>query len=215
MADDSIGILGSGDVGNALATGFARHGWAVTLGTRRTEALREWLDGTDGDISVGSFPDAASFGDVVVLAVRGDAVEDVLGLAGRHRFAGSLVLDATNPLDFSGEGPPHLLFGGTDSLGERVQSWLPDARVVKCFNTVSNAQMLDPEFESETPPMLICGDDAGAKDRTGAILVELGWPGAFDVGTIESSRYLEAMVPLRVRVGATLDTWRHAVAFVE
>lgn len=214
MASNSIGIVGSGDVATALGRGFARHGWAVRLGTRRPEALQSWLEETEGDVSVGSFAEAAEFGDVVVLAVRGDAVEDVLTLAGPEHFAGKLVLDTTNPLDFSEGGPPHLLFGGTDSLGERIQSRLPDARVVKCFNTVPNAQMIDPEFEEGTPPMLICGDDDGAKARTEAVLVEMGWPGALDVGDVRSARYLEALVPLWVRVGAILDTSSHAFAVV-
>ncbi|WP_227353917.1 NADPH-dependent F420 reductase [Haladaptatus salinisoli] len=212
MTDQRIGILGSGDVAKALGRGFAKHGREVKLGTRTPEKLRTWSAETEGTVSVGSFSDAASFGDVVVLAVLGAAAEDVLELAGSENVAGKLVLDTTNPLDFSGDGPPGLLFGGTDSSGERVQAALPDAHVVKCFNTVSNAQMVDPEFEGETPPMMICGDDDDAKARTEAILTEFGWPGALDVGPIESSRYLEALVPLWVRIGANLDTWKHAFA---
>ncbi|MFB6130608.1 MAG: NADPH-dependent F420 reductase [Salinigranum sp.] len=215
MSDERIGVLGSGDVGRALGRGFARHGWDVKVGTRDPEKLEEWLEETEGSASVGSFAEAAGHGDVAVLAVRGAATMDVLDLAGPENFAGTLVLDATNPLDFSAEGGPHLLFGGTDSLGERVQAALPDARVVKCFNTVSNAQMVDPQFEGETPEMMICGDDADAKAKTEEILVELGWPGALDVGGIESSRYLEALVPLWVRVGGIRETWMHAFTVVE
>lgn len=215
MSDERVGILGSGDVGQALGRGFARHGWDVMLGTRSPEKLQEWLDETEGTVSVGSFAEATAHGDVVILATVGDAVEDVIDLAGAETFTGRLVLDATNPLDFSGGAPPHLLFGGTDSLGERIQAALPGAAVVKCFNTVSNAQMVDPDFEEGTPPMMICGNDADAKERTEAILVELGWPGALDVGDIESARYLEAMVPLWVRVGTVLDTWMHAFKAVQ
>ncbi|MFC6826632.1 NADPH-dependent F420 reductase [Halopelagius fulvigenes] len=212
MSNERIGILGSGDVGQALGSGFARHGWDVKLGTRSPETLRQWADETDSTVSVGSFAAAAAHCDFVVLAVLGEAAADVLDLVGAETFADKLVLDTTNPLDFSGGMPPHLLFGGTDSLGERVQARIPDARVVKCFNTVSNAQMIDSVFQEETPPMMICGDDADAKERTEAILVELGWPGALDVGDITSARYLEALVPLWVRVGAEFDTWSHAFA---
>lgn len=210
MSSERIGILGSGAVGRALGRGLARRGWDVKLGTRSPEKLQEWLDEVDGTASVGSFAEAAAYGDIVVLAVLGSAAEDVLDEAERGNFAGKLVLDATNPLDFSGGMPPHLLFGGTDSLGERIQARLPDASVVKCFNTVSNEQMVDPKFEEGTPQMMICGDDANAKERTDSILVELGWPGAMDVGDIRSARYLEALVPLWVRVGTVLDTWMHA-----
>lgn len=215
MSSRQVGILGSGDVSKALGRGFVRYGWEVKLGTRTPEKLEEWKTETGEAASVGSFSDAASFGDVVALAVQGAAVADVLDSAGPEDFNGKLVLDATNPLDFSREGPPTLLFGGTDSLGERVQATLSDADVVKCFNTVSNAQMIDPAFEDETPPMMICGNDDDAKTRAEDILVEFGWPGALDVGPIESSRYLEALVPLWVRVGAKLDTWNHAFTVVQ
>lgn len=210
MADERVGILGSGDVGRALGRGFARHGRDAMVGTRSPDDLREWAEREGEGVSVGTFAEAAAHGDVVVLAVRGDVVDDVLELAGHDRFAGKLVIDATNPLDFSGGTPPHLFVGGNDSLGERVQAALPDAHVVKCFNTVSNGQMVDPAFEEGTPPMLLCGNDAGAKERTGEILRELGWPEAMDVGDITASRYLEALVPLWVRVGSVLDTYGHA-----
>lgn len=219
MAAKRIGILGSGDVGRALGAGFARHGWNVVIGTRDPEKLQDWLaevegaDRTTGNVAVGSFADAAGHGDVAVLAVRGEAAEAVIDLAGPDRLSGTLLLDASNPLDFS-VSPPGLLYGGTDSLGERVQAMLPDTRVVKCFSTVSNTQMVDPAFEDETPPMLICGDDETAKARTGAILEELGWPGALDVGDVTAARYLEALVPLWVRVGARLGTYEHAFAVV-
>lgn len=217
MASERIGILGSGDVGRALGRGFAGRGWDVRVGTRSPESLAEWVaevEASGGSAAAGSFADAASHGDVAVLAVRGDIALEALDLAGPENLAGSLVLDATNPLDFSGERPPHLLFGGTDSLGERVQAALPDAKVVKCFNTVSNTRMVDPSFEGGTPPMFVCGDDVGAKARAEGLLAELGWPGVLDVGDIRSSRYLEALVPLWVRVGAVLDTYEHAFAVV-
>ena len=134
-------------------------------------------DGDGGDRLGRVVRRAASHGDVVVLAVRGTADDDVLDLAGPETFAGKLVLDATNPLDFSGGAPPHLTVGGTDSLGERIQARLPEASVVKRFNTVSNAQMVDPDFEEGAPPVFVCGDDADANVRTEEILVELGWPG--------------------------------------
>ncbi|MFC7006414.1 NADPH-dependent F420 reductase [Halalkalicoccus salilacus] len=162
MADERIGVLGSGDVGRALGRGFARHGWDVKLGTHSPERLQDWLgevEGAGGAVSVGSFAEAAAHGDMAVLAVLGE-VADVLDLAGPENFAGTLVLDATNPLDFSGGAPPGLLFCGTDSLGERIQASLPDASVVKCFNTVSTAQMVDPSFEEGA-----ADDDLGQRRR--------------------------------------------------
>lgn len=215
MADERIGILGSGDVGKTLAHGFDERGWDVKLGTSRQGTLREWAAETTRDVSVGPFEAAADHGDVVVLAVKGEATMDVLELAGHDNFVDALVLDATNPLDLSGGMPPDLLFGGTDSLGEHVQAALPDSYVVKCFNTVSHTQMVDPDFEQGTPKMLLCGNDEGAKDRTAGILRSFGWPGAMDCGDIVAARYLEALVPLWVRVGGVLDTYGHAFAVVE
>ncbi|WP_224334998.1 hypothetical protein [Haloprofundus halobius] len=86
---------------------------------------------------------------------------------------------------------------------------------MKCFNTVSNAQMVDPHFEAETPPMFVCGNDVGAKREVEELLVEFGWPSAMDVGDITGARYLEALVPLWVRVGQQLGTYGHAFAVVE
>lgn len=207
---DKVGILGSGDVAKALGRGFAKHGFDVKLGTRDPKKLDAWMKETKGKVSVGTFADAARHGEIVVLAVLGTAAEDVVRQAGVANLAGKLVLDATNPLDVSKGIPPGLFVGTTDSLAERLQRLAPAAKVVKCFNTVSNPQMIDPKFAEGTPPMLIAGNDADAKKRTEALLVSLGWPGVLDVGGLDGARWLEALVPLWVRAGLALDTWGHA-----
>ncbi|HYA10148.1 MAG TPA: NAD(P)-binding domain-containing protein [Thermoplasmata archaeon] len=209
-----VGILGSGDVAKALGRGFAAHGYEVMLGTRDPKKLDAWKKETDGKVAVGTFAQAAAHGPTVVLATHGAATEAVLDQAGPQHFRGKLVLDATNPLDFSRGMPPGLLFGLTDSLGERVQRKLPDAKVVKCFNTVSNVKMVDPKFAAGPARMWICGNDAEAKRATEGILRELGWAGALDVGAIDGARWLEAMVPLWVRVGVALNTWEHMLQLV-
>ena len=208
-----IGVLGSGDAGRSLGKGFARHGLDVMVGTRDPSKLKDWQAETHG--KVGSFQDAAKHGDVVILALSGEGTQAALDLAGPENFSGKLVLDATNPLAFPDDGLPELFVGTTDSLGERVQRKLPGARVVKCFNTVGNAQMVDPKFKEGTPPMLICGNDAGAKKETEQILQSIGWPGATDVGGIDGARWLEALVPLWVRVAAPRNAWGHAFKSVE
>ncbi|HTP54696.1 MAG TPA: NAD(P)-binding domain-containing protein [Thermoplasmata archaeon] len=204
-----VGIIGSGDVGKQLGRGFARHGYEVKIGTREPAKLDAWKKEVGASASVGSFADAAQFGDVVVLATNGAAAESALDLAGPAHFSGKLVLDATNPLDMSHGMPPTLFVGTTDSLGERVQRKLPGAHVVKCFNTVGNGSMVDPKPAGIHPRMLICGNDAGSKTRAEAILRELGWAGAIDVGGIEGARWLEALVPLWVRAGIALNAWDH------
>jgi 8-hydroxy-5-deazaflavin:NADPH oxidoreductase len=213
-ASERVGILGSGDVGKQLGRGLAKHGFDVMLGSRDPAKLESWRQETRGKVSTGTFSQAAAHGAIVILALNGAATETAIDLAGAKNFSGKLVIDATNPLDFSHGMPPGLLFGTTDSLGERVQRKLPDAKVVKCFNTVSNVQMVDPKFKEGVPRMLICGNDAAAKKHTDAILRELGWPGAMDVGGIEGARWLEALVPLWVRTSQVLDTWEHAFKVV-
>jgi 8-hydroxy-5-deazaflavin:NADPH oxidoreductase len=213
-SDKRVGILGSGDVGKQLGRGLAKHGFDVMLGSRDPAKLESWRKETRGKVSTGTFAQAAAHGDFVILALNGAATESAIDLAGAKNFSGKLVIDATNPLDFSHGMPPGLLFGTTDSMGERVQRKLPNAKVVKCFNTVSNVKMVDPKFAEGTPPMLICGNDAEAKKRTEAILRELGWPGAMDVGGIDGARWLEALVPLWVRTSQVLNTWEHAFKVV-
>ncbi|HYK93288.1 MAG TPA: NAD(P)-binding domain-containing protein [Thermoplasmata archaeon] len=207
-----VGVLGSGDVGRTLATGFAGAGHDVCIGSRSAAnaELAAWKKSSGAKVSIGTFRDAAAHGEVVVLATLGSVVDSVIDLAGADEFRGKLVLDATNALDFSHGMPPGLFVGTTDSLGERIQRRLPEAHVVKCFNTVPHVLMVHPKLKNAPLEMLICGNDASAKKRTTEILQSLGWTGAIDVGGIESARWLEALVPLWVRVGATLGTFGHA-----
>jgi len=204
-----IGILGSGDVGQALGKGFVSRGHEVTLGSRtpNSEKLKAWVSRAGKGATTGSFEDAASRGSVLVLATLGTVAEQVINQAGPLNFRGKLLIDATNPLDFSKGTPPGLFVGTTDSLGERIQRKLPEARVVKCFNTVGNSQMVDPTYKDVE--MLICGNDKTAKEEVTKILKEFGWKGAIDAGGIEGARWLEAMVPLWVRVGIALNNWNN------
>jgi 8-hydroxy-5-deazaflavin:NADPH oxidoreductase len=204
-----VGILGSGDVGRALGRGFAARGHDVKIGSRnpKSKELQAWLKETKGKGSTGSPAEAAVHGEVIVLAVLGAAVDDAIDLAGRNNFDGKVVIDPTNPLDFSKGMSPGLFVGTTDSLGERIQRRLPKARVVKCFNIVGNVNMVDPKVPGGPPDMLIAGDDAAAKTTVTGILKEFGWPGAIDIGRIDGSRWLEAIVPLWVRVCTSLGNW--------
>jgi len=208
MTTVKVGILGSGDVGKALARGFAGAGHQVMIGSRSPEKLAAFVNDTSG-ISSGTFEETAKFGDVLALALLGVATEEALRLAGPKNFEGKVVIDATNPLDFSGGMPPKLFVGHTDSLGERVQRWLPGARVVKAFNTVGNAFFVNPKLPGGPPDMFIGGNDAGAKKIVSQICEHWGW-GVIDLGGIESSRYLEAMCMVWVLHGALSGSWTHA-----
>ena len=207
----NVGILGTGDVGRALGRGFIALGHAVKMGARdaRNEKALAWAQEVGVKGSVGTFADAASSGEVVVLATLGVANESAITMAGPEHFRGKVLIDTTNPLDFSGGMPPKLAVSGNDSGGERVQRLLPDARVVKAFNTVGNASMFRPDFPGGPPDMFICGNHDDAKTKVAALLKDFGW-GVVDVGGIECSRYLEAMCMVWVLSAMRANNWNQA-----
>ncbi len=190
-----IGILGSGDVGQKLAEGFAATGHTVKVGSRSPEKIAQWAAKNADKVSVGSFSDAASFGEMVVLATFWEGTPAAIKMAGAGNFAGKVVVDVTNPLDFSKGVPPRLALGRDDSGGETVQRLLPDARVVKAFNIVGNPHMFKPDFPGGPPTMFICGNDEGAKKAVGEILDSFGWE-SVDIGGIDGSRLLEPLAML-------------------
>ncbi len=207
-----VAVLGSGDVGKRLAEGFASRGHEVILGTRTpgNPELKKWAATVKGKVFVGTFADAARQGELVVLAVRGDAALPAVEAAGKANLSGKVLIDVTNPLDFSKGMPPSLFVGTTESLGERIQKAAPSAKVVKAFNTVGNVQFVDPHVKGQPRlEMLIAGNDAAAKQTVTGILKSFGWAGSIDVGGIDGARWLEATVPLWVRVGGALNTYSH------
>lgn len=205
-----IGILGTGDVGRALGKAFVACGHEVKLGSRDASnpKLKEWVAKTGAHASGGTFEDAAKFGEIVVIATLWAGTENALRLAGPANFAGKVVIDTTNPLDFT-KTPPRLSVGHTDSAGEQVQRWLTTARVVKAFNIVGNAHMFRPEFPGGPPDMFMCGNDAAARQAVSQILNEFGWE-VLDLGGIESSRYLEPLAMVWITHGFRTNSWNHA-----
>lgn len=193
-----IGILGSGAVGQALARGLARHGHEVRIGTRKDAV---------GDLPVGSPSDVVGNADLVFLSVLGTAAVEVAADL-RRELRGKVLVDTTNPLDVS-TGVPGLFVGHTDSLGEQVQRAVPETRVVKAYNTVGNALMVDPDLPGGPPSMFIGGDSDEAKAVVGELLRSTGWD-VVDLGGIEASRYLEPMCIAWVLHGARTGTWKHA-----
>lgn len=205
-----IGILGSGSVAKTLATGFLKHGHEVMVGTRDAARLADWImDHPAGRVA--SFAEAAGFGEVVVLAVKGTAAAEALRQAGAANLAGKVVIDTTNPI---AETPPE---GGVlkyfttleDSLMERLQRAFPDARFVKAFNSVGAAFMVDPSFPGGKPTMFICGNDAAAKDAAARILDQFGWDVA-DMGGVEGARAIEPLCMLWCIPGFLRNEWSYA-----
>jgi 8-hydroxy-5-deazaflavin:NADPH oxidoreductase len=187
----NVGVLGSGAAGRTLATGFLGHGYPVMIGSRDPSKLQDWLQHAGPQARIGTFAETAEFGDLVVLSVNGRAAEDVIRLAGIENLNGKIVLDASDPLDFS-SGRPGLFVGTTDSLGERIQRLIPNAYVVKGLNIVQADVLINPSLTGGEPDMLIAGDSDEAKRTVTGLLREFGWP-VIDMGGIESARWLEAI----------------------
>ncbi|MEX3900222.1 NADPH-dependent F420 reductase [Paraburkholderia sp. BR10954] len=207
-----VGVLGSGDVGRALAAGFLKHGHEPMLGTRTPgkNDVQEWARNHAG-ARTGTFDEAARFGDIVVLAVLGRIAGNVIELAGADNLAGKTLIDATNPL---ADEPPvngvlKYTTGPNESVGEQIQAQIPRTHVVKAFNSVGNALMVDPQFPQGTPTMFLCGNDEQAKERVAAIIREFGWE-PYDCGSIVSARALEPLCMLWCLPGFLRNEWRHA-----
>lgn len=207
-----VGVLGSGEVGRALSHGFLATGHSVRLGTRspKDSELVEWSKTETGPLTLGTFSEAADFGELLVLAVRGAAVGPVLELAGSRHFDGKVVIDVTNPLVMDERGPPTLSVGHTSSAGEQLQARLPKARVVKAFNIVGNPSMFRPDLPGGPPDMILCGNDAEAKATVAGIVGEFGWPPPIDIGGIEGSRELESLCVLWVKCAMSLQNFQIA-----
>jgi hypothetical protein len=216
MSKQRIGILGTGDVGRVLGSGFAALGHDVKLGSRDAQNPKavEWAAAAGAHASAGTFADAASFGEVILLALNWNGAKNAIELAGPDNFAGKVVIDAINPLDFSKGAPPTLSVGTTDSAGEQIQRMLPKARVVKCFNIVGNPHMVNPSFPGRKPDMFICGDDEEAKKTVTELCTELGWPGTIDIGGILCARYLEPMAMVWISYFFKTKNGDHALALL-
>jgi 8-hydroxy-5-deazaflavin:NADPH oxidoreductase len=191
-----IGVLGSGDVAKVLGAGFLKHGHDVMMGTREPAKLAGWA-AQNPKGRVAGFADAATFADLVVLAVKGTAAADALGAAGKANLAGKVVIDATNPI---ADAPPvngvlKFFTNLDESLMERLQREFESARLVKAFSSVGNAMMVNPKLEGGKPTMFICGDDDAAKKTVTEILDQFGWEAA-DMGKIEAARAIEPLCML-------------------
>ena len=207
-----IGILGSGIVGRVLGHGFHAEGHEVMLGTRNIskEEVVKWQQENPGG-KLGSFQETAQFGDIIVLAVSGLAVEDAIQLAGKEHFFEKTVIDATNPIAAVPPDNGVLKFFTTleESLMERIQKLIPDAQVVKAFSCVGNAYMYKPQFAGGPPTMFICGNDAEAKKTVTGILSSFGWE-TEDMGAVEAARAIEPLCMLWCIPGFIRNQWGHA-----
>jgi predicted dinucleotide-binding enzyme len=204
-----LGILGSGSVAQVLGSGFLGKGYQVMLGTREPSKLGEWLTNAGEEASVGTFEEAAAYGDIVFLSVHATGLESAIDLAGRENFTDKTVIDLSNPMDFSEGPPPKFTATVGNSLGEKVQRLLPEANVVKAFNSIGVAVMTDPDFDGEMATHFIAGDSEEAKAEATKLIREFGWD-VVDVGGIDQAFFLEALASLWVNYAIKSNSWDQA-----
>jgi hypothetical protein len=189
-----IGIIGAGNVGGTLGAGWAAKGHEIAFGVRSPGDMKvtTLLASIGGKVRAGTVPEAAEFGEVVVLATPWDRTEDAVRACGN--LTGKAVLDTTNPLkpDLSG-----FAVGEDDSGGERVARWARGSRVVKIFNTTGSDNMANPRYAEGAVTMFLCGDDAGAKATAATLASDLGFD-PVDAGPLSASRLLEPLAMLWV-----------------
>jgi 8-hydroxy-5-deazaflavin:NADPH oxidoreductase len=204
-----FGVLGSGEVGQALAKGFANNGYEVRIGTRTPGKLASFSKSTG--IPEGTFQDVAGWGEAIVLAVLGTAALDAVGLAGPRNLSGKLVIDTTNPIakEAPEEGVLRYFTGPNESLMEQLQTACREARFVKAFNSVGSDLMVHPLLSGGPPTMFYCGNDAGAKAVVAKLLEQLGWDSE-DMGGAVAARALEPLAQLWCIPGFRDNDWVHA-----
>lgn len=214
-----IAVLGTGSVGRTISARLREVGHEVTVGTRDPEATlaRTEPDGMGNppyaswaaenpDVGLATYADAAAAAVLVVNATSGAAALDVLALAGADNLAGKVLVDISNPLDFSAGFPPTLLVKDTDSLGERIQREFPEARVVKTLNTLTASLMVHPETLGTSSTVFVSGDDPSAKAAVTELLEAFGHDDVIDLGGIETARGTEMMMPVWLRLMQALGT---------
>jgi 8-hydroxy-5-deazaflavin:NADPH oxidoreductase len=200
----TIGILGTGNVGETIGSRLIELGHTVKMGSRTStnEKAAAWVAKSGDAASAGTFADAAAFGEIVFNCTKGTASIEVLQMAGAENINGKVVIDVSNPLDVSNGGLPVLSISNTDSLGELLQRSFPDAHIVKTLNTMWCGIMVNPRMLNGTHHTYICGNNAEAKQKTTNLLHEFGWAEneIIDLGDITNARGTEGILPLWLRV---------------
>jgi len=205
-----IGVFGTGMVGVTIANKLVSLGHEVKMGSRtaNNEKAVAWTKAAGAKASQGTFADAAGFGELIFNCTQGAGALDALNAAGAGNLKGKILIDISNPLDFSKGMPPTLFAGNTDSLGERLQAAFPETKVIKTLNTVTAELMVDPgKVGGGDHAMFISGNDAAAKATVGEFLkTQFGWKELVDLGDITTARGTESYLPLWIRLWGALKT---------
>lgn len=211
MGNMKIGILGSGPVGQSLAAGFVKYCHEVMIGTGNPSKLNEWKQKQNIEIKVGTFQETATFGDIIVIALKGSAALGVIQGLSPESLSNKTIIDTTNPI---ADVPPvngviNFFTPSNKSLMEELQESVPDAFFVKAFNSIGSAHMVNPEFKGGKPTMFICGNNTEAKKEVTTILTLFGWD-VEDMGLEEAARAIEPLCILWCIPGFKNNEWDHA-----
>ncbi len=204
-----VGVLGSGGVGQALAKGFKAIGHQVAIGSRKGKSIDDWDD------EIGTFQDVAAKAELIVLAVKGIAAEELVSSL-KSELAGKTVIDTTNPIGEQApeDGVLQYFTSPNDSLMERLQLAAPDAHFVKCFSSVNYSMMYKPDYAGIKPTMFICGNDESAKQEVSEILQSFDWE-AYDMGSAKAARAIEPLAMLYCIPGILHSHWSHAFKLLD
>ena len=207
---NKIGIIGSGNVGQNLGSGFIKLGYKVKIGSREPGKLNDWVKKSGDNASSGSFEEVAKFGEIIVVCTKHDGTENAINLARKINFKDKIIIDVTNPLLFENENSlPKLAVGYPESAGSKLQEILSGSKVVKAFNIVTANYMTNAKLKQGTPDMFICGNDKEAKKIVSEIARKWSWE-VTDIGGIEQAYLLESLAMLWIRYGFLNNHWTHA-----
>jgi 8-hydroxy-5-deazaflavin:NADPH oxidoreductase len=199
-----IGTIGTGIVGATLGTKLTQLGHQVKMGSRNAnnEKAIKWVNGCGPNASQGTFADAAAFGEIVFCCTKGDVALEALKVAGAENLNGKVLIDVSNPLDFSYGMPPCLIpsLCNTNSLGEEIQKTFPGTKVVKALNTMNCNLMVNPEVVAGSHDLFLCGNDESAKAAVTGILKSFGWTSIIDLGDLTGARAMEMLLPIWLRL---------------
>jgi 8-hydroxy-5-deazaflavin:NADPH oxidoreductase len=212
-----FGVLGSGSVGQAIAGKLATLGHEVKMGARKAggEKAAAFVAKAGKSASEGTFADAAAFGEILFHCTKGETALEALRAAGAANLNGKIVVDVSNPLDFSKGMPPRLFTPPGDSLGEMIQREFPAARVVKALNTVNADLMGAPGKLPGETDLFICGNDDASKKQVSSLLSTFGWKTIHDVGDISNARGTEAYLLLWIELYGRWKTGAFNVRIVK
>jgi hypothetical protein len=209
-----VGIIGSGEVARTLGSGFLKNGYEVMLSSRDVAKLDEWKTAGGAHAHTGSFEQAAKFGEIIVLAVKGNVAADAIDMAGPQNLHWKTVIDTTNPIANAApeNGVLRYFSSINESLMEQLQNRFPEVHFVKAFNSVGSPNMVNPKF-AEKPTMFICGNKETSRKEVSDILEVFGWE-VEDMGKVTAARAIEPLCMLWCIPGMLGGKWNHAFKLV-